>query len=104
MISKNDTFKPQVEEIELLKKMRANPLLSENIQFIMNRFEQEIASGKDAHQAEEIVINLLQELGSKMMHQWGEETSEQASNEAEQPQNSLQKHAKKNSPGIQLSE
>lgn len=99
MTSKSDPFEPQTKEIELLKKMRANPLLSGNIQLIMERFEQELAQGKDAHEAEESVIELLQELGSKMMHQWADHVSEQANADAEQCKNPLQKHAKKNSLG-----
>jgi len=90
---------PTSSELELLQKLRANPILASNIDLVMERFEQELADGSDAHQAEEAVIEMLQNLGQNMMTQWAQHSSQNAEITALEQGSSVQKHAKKNSPG-----
>jgi hypothetical protein len=94
------SFHATSEEQRLLLQLRDNPLLAEQFKTIANKFEQEIANGMDAHQAEAAMIESLQELGKSMMHQWARNTQDQLV--AQSPQ--LQKHGKKNSTGTAPSE
>ncbi|MDF1710968.1 MAG: hypothetical protein P1U90_01945, partial [Akkermansiaceae bacterium] len=43
---------------------------------LLNRFEGEVAAGMDAHQAEEMVIEELDQLGRSIMGQWADTTHE----------------------------
>jgi hypothetical protein len=95
-----DSFDATSEEQKLLLQLRSNPLLAEQFKEIANKFEQEISNGMDAHQAEAAMIESLQELGKSMMHQWAKNTQDKIIGEHSE----LQKHAKKNSSGIQPSE
>lgn len=96
----HDSFAATSEEQKLLLQLRGNPLLAEQFKEIANKFEQEIANGMNAHQAEAAMIESLQELGKSMMHQWAENTQDKII--ADCPD--LQQHGKKNSSGIQPSE
>lgn len=80
---------PEVEI--MLRQLRSNPLMAAQFQVITNKFEQEIANGMDAHQAEEAMIAALQELGKNLMLQWAENTQCDALDQNPQ----LQKHPKK---------
>jgi len=104
MPKKDSPLEPSAKELELLGRLRTNPLVAENIDLIMERFEEELANGADAHQAEEAVIAMLQNLGSNMMTQWAEQSSQMANQKACQDDSSLQKHTKKNFPGTPPSE
>jgi hypothetical protein len=88
------------EEEKMLRQLRGNPLVAAQFQVIANKFEQEIANGMDAHQAEEAMIEALQQLGKSLMLQWAENTQRDALNQAP----GLQKHSKKNSSGTPPSE
>jgi len=99
MPDKDAQKEPTPNELELLRKLRANPILASNIDLVMARFEQELANGADAHQAEEAVIEMLQNLGQNMMTQWAQHSAHNAETLARQQDPSAQKHAKKNSPG-----
>ena len=98
----NDKPTPEDEPLEatpeekiMLRQLRGNPLMAAQFQSIANKFEQEIANGMDAHQAEEAMIAALQELGKNLMLQWSQNTQRDALNQNPQ----LQKHSKKNSSG-----
>lgn len=93
-------FHATSEEQRLLLQLRDNPLLAEQFKTIANKFEQEIANGMDAHQAESAMIESLQELGKSMMHQWAKSTQDKLIGQLPK----LQKHSKKNSSGIPPSE
>jgi len=99
MPDKDTTSEPTSKELELLRKLRANPILVDKIDLVMERFEQELANGSDAHQAEEAIIELLQNLGQNMMTQWARRSSLDAETQAREQDPTLQKHAKKNSSG-----
>lgn len=83
------------EEQTLLRQLRGNPLLAEQIRAIANKFESEIANGMDAHQAEAALVESLRELGKSMMSQWAWNTQKHLI--ASHP--GLNKHVKKNSAG-----
>jgi hypothetical protein len=83
------------EEQKLLRQLRENPLMGEQLKAIADRFEREIANGMDAHKAEAALIESLQELGKGMMHQWAQNTQRNAISQS----SGLIKHSKKNSSG-----
>jgi len=56
MPNEGTTSEHTSKELELLRKLRANPILADNIDLVMERFEQELANGADAHQAEEVEL------------------------------------------------
>jgi hypothetical protein len=91
---------PTPDEQKLLLQLRGNPLLGLQFRSIANNFEDEIANGMDAHQAEIAMIEALQQLGKSMMHQWAENTQRDIIAQT----TDLQKHSKKNSDGIPPSE
>ncbi|MCF6314345.1 MAG: hypothetical protein L3J39_17995 [Verrucomicrobiales bacterium] len=62
------------EEYALLSQLRANPIAAKRFRTIMSRFEQEVASGMDAHEAEMMVIEEIQQLGRSLLDQWAENT------------------------------
>ncbi len=45
------------QEQNLLRTLRKNPMLADQFQIIAQRFEQEIADGMDAHEAEVSMIS-----------------------------------------------
>ena len=89
----HDPLEVTPEEKIMLRQLRSNPLMAAKFQSIANKFEQEIANGMDAHQAEEAMIAALQELGKNLMLQWAENTQRDALNRNPQ----LHKHSKKTS-------
>lgn len=95
-----EPLEPNTEEQNLLRALRQNPILGDQIQVMVSRFEQEVADGMDAHEAEERLIDSLQKLGVSMMAQWAQNTQETALEQARQDDPKLHKHSKKNSNGI----
>lgn len=83
-------------ENQIIRSLRDNPIMAEKITTLIGRYEQEIADGADAHQAEEAIIEELQNLGTSMMRQWAEIAQQKALNQIDF---SYQKHSKKNSLG-----
>jgi len=75
-------------------------MLAGQIQVIVRRFEQEVADGMDADEAEASLIESLQELGVTMMAQWAQNTQKAALEQALEHDSTLNKHSKKNSIGI----
>jgi len=88
------------EEIELIQKRRANPMMAAGLDLVMKQFDEEIAKGVDAHQAEESALKLLRQLGQTMLGQWAQHTESHQLTEEQSQDFTLQKHAKKNSSGI----
>lgn len=95
---------PSGEEAKLLKQLRANPIFAARFQVLMDRFDEEVAAGMDAHQAEEMVIAELDGLGKSIMGQWAENTHARSLSEARADDPTLVKSGKKNSGGIPPSE
>jgi len=79
-------------ELELLRRLRSNPIMGDNMELMMEKIEQEIANGSDA---EEAVIEMLQNLGRNIMTRWGEHVPHDQKIKARQDNPSLKKHAKK---------
>jgi hypothetical protein len=90
-------------ESQLLEKLRANPIVAARLGAIMDRFEDEVNAGMDAHEAEEMVIEELRQLGSSLIDQWAGRTHDATVGEARRTDPSLVKHGKKNSAGIRPS-
>ena len=96
----NNQLEATPEEKKILRQLRENPIMGAQIKTIMQKFEDEIANGMDANEAEASLIESLQELGKSMMNQWAEKTQQDALKQAKEEMPSLQKHTKKNSNGI----
>ena len=95
-----DNLEATPEEEKILRQLRENPIMGMQIKTIMQKFEDEIANGMDANEAEASLIESLQELGKSMMSQWAENTQKNTIKQAKEEMPSLQKHTKKNSSGI----
>ena len=91
-------------ESRLLGRLRANPIAAARLGAIMDRFEGEVNAGMDAHEAEEMVIGELRQLGSSLLDQWAGRTHDATVEEARRTDPSLVKHGKKNSGGIRPSD
>ncbi len=70
-------------------------MMGNQIRAIVNRFEQEVAGGMDAHQAEESLMESLQKLGVGMMGQWDLNTQQTALEKSHEDAPKLHKHSKK---------
>ena len=87
----------ETEKSHLLK-LRQNPYFANQIFELTEEFQREVDNGMDADEAETMLIESLQNLGSSMMHQWADKTqSDQI--EILRGQQNLHKHSKKNSDG-----
>jgi hypothetical protein len=86
---------PSEEEAKLLAQLRANPIFAARFQVLMNRFDEEVAAGMDAHEAEEMVIAELDELGKSIMGQWADNTHAKNLTEAQANDPALVKSGKK---------
>ena len=91
---------PSEEEAKLLAQLRANPIFAARFKVLMDRFDEEVAAGMDAHQAEEMVIAELDGLGKSIMGQWAENTHQRSLAEARTGDPTLVRSGKKNSGGI----
>jgi len=101
----NDKSAPITEEENaLLSQLRANPIAAKRFRGIMSRFEQEVASGMDAHEAEMMVMEEVQQLGRSLLDQWAENTHKDTIEQARCDDPSLVGNGKKNSSGIPPSE
>lgn len=92
-----EPLEPNIGEINLLRTLRKNPMMAGQFQVIAKRFEQEVADGMDANEAEASLIESLQELGVTMMQQWAHNSQESALTEALQSEPIPHKHSKKTS-------
>ena len=92
------------EDAKLLKQLHDNPIVAARLRVLMNHFEEEVAAGMDAHQAETMLIDELHQLGGSLMSQWADTTHQQSITEAKQNDATLIKSGKKNSSGTPPSE
>lgn len=99
-----DQMLPSEAETKLLGQLRAHPIFAARFQELIDRFEQEVAAGMDAHEAEEMVIYELDGLGKSLLGQWAENTHAKSVAEARAENPALVKSGKKNSSGIPPSE
>lgn len=86
-------------EQSLLQNLRRNPYFANQIFELTEEFQREVNNGMDADEAETMLIESLQKLGSSMMHQWADKTQLDQIEKLRGEQN-LHKHSKKNSDGI----
>ncbi len=98
--AREEPLKPNIEEETLLRVLRKNPMMADQIGVIVSRFEQEVRDGMTADEAEASLIESLQELGVTMMKQWAQNTQESTLEQALHDDPTLHKHSKKNSSGI----
>ena len=90
------------EEARLLARLRANPIFAARFQVLMERFDEEVAAGMGAHEAEEMVIAELDGLGKSILGQWAENTQAQCLSEARANDPTLVKSGKKTPPVYRL--
>lgn len=87
------------QELQLIEALKENPEMLEQLSSITQKFNQEVESGMDAHQAECHVIKSIQEVGRSMISKWAEKTQIEAVKDACESENII-KNGKKNSTGI----
>ena len=92
------------EDAKLLKQLHDNPILGARLRQLLNHFEEEVAAGMDAHQAETMLIEELRQLGGSLMSQWADTTHQHRIAEAQESNPALVKSGKKNSSGTPPSE
>jgi len=95
----SEQIKLSDQEIEHALKLRKNPILANNLGVIIKRFDEEIAQGMDANQAELNAIESVQQFGKAMIEQWAQTTQADIAQETTENSN-LIKNGKKNSTGI----
>lgn len=99
-----DTNQPRTTEVttaelELLEALRGNPLLADNLAHIVRRYNAETHTGMDANQAEMSIVEIVRDMGGRLLTQWGEQTQDQVAQE-HSANPDLVGHGKKNSGGI----
>lgn len=85
-------------EHQLFESLKGQPELLERLTSISKRFNQEVADGMDAYEAECHIIEAINQIGREMLSSWAEATQDAAVNEAIQSPD-LIKHGKKNATG-----
>ena len=95
---KSHTVDLSEEEFQLIQALKANPEMLNQLTSITAKFNEEVANGMDAYEAECHVIKAIAELGRSMISNWAEQTQEQAVEEVTKDSNVV-KHGKKNSIG-----
>jgi hypothetical protein len=95
----SEQIKLSDQEIEHALALRKNPILANNLGVIIKRFDEEIAQGMDANQAELNAIESVQQFGKAMIEQWAQTTQADIVRETTENSN-LIKNGKKNSTGI----
>ena len=99
----SEQIKLSDQEIEHTLKLRKNPILANNLDIILKRFDEEVAQGMNANEAELNAIESVQQFGKAMIEQWAQTTQDDIVSETTQD-NNLIKNGKKNSTGIPPSE
>lgn len=94
-----DTTPLSDDESKLVAKLRANPIFAARFQLLMNRFDEEVSAGMDAHEAEEMIIEELDLLGQSLLGQWADSTHEKTITQTQRDCPPLIKSGKKNSSG-----
>lgn len=87
------------EEKELLEALRQNPSLKKSMNGMLKRFNQEVGDGMDELEAELLITEMTQKIGSNLVQDWAEHTQEKAVSESLKNSNTI-KRGKKNSTGI----
>lgn len=81
----------------LEERLAQRPELLERLHEIVDRLEQTVGDGSDAHEAEDRVVEEIRKLGRSVMEQWAQETNEKIQGEVPSKHSRAQKHGKKNS-------
>ena len=101
--TKSHNVEPTDQELQLFEALKNNPEILEQFTAIMQKFNQEVASGMDAYEAECHVIESVQKVGRTMIAKWAENTQIEAVQKACKSEDVI-KNGKKNSTGIAPSE
>jgi hypothetical protein len=96
-------FEISQADAKLIKQLNDNPIFGAQIRRLSKLLEEEIASGMDAHEAEEMAIGALNELGQAILKQWADSTHGKTLAETQSSHPELIKSGKKNSGGIRPS-
>ena len=86
-------------DAKLIEQLNDNPIFGAQIRRLSKQLEDEIAAGMDAHEAEEMAIEALNDLGQAIIKQWADSTLEKTLTEAQFSDPELIKSGKKNSSG-----
>jgi hypothetical protein len=72
--SKSRTTEVTQAELELLEACRANPYLAGNLTYLLDRYQSETNTSMDANQAEMSIVEIVRDMGTRLLTQWGEQT------------------------------
>jgi len=95
---KKKQFKPSQEEILLLEKLRRNPKMIERIEPILDMAD-DPNNSLDAHQAEELLIEEIRQLGNETLTSWAKRIEEQTASTQRSQHKKFQQREKKTSGG-----
>lgn len=87
------------KEFKLIEALKENPEMLDQLGSITQKFNEEVESGMDAHEAECHVIKSIQEVGRSMISKWAERTQVEAVSDACSSEDKI-KNGKKNFTGI----
>lgn len=100
-MSKKESQDPEftLEDVELLRMIKANPVARKKLPELMERFNSEVDGGMDAYDAELLITELTKELGKGLIGDWAEKSQESVIKRDTKFSN-IVKNGKKNATGI----
>lgn len=100
-MSKKESQEPEftIEDVELLRLIKANPVARIKLPELMARFNSEVDGGMDAYEAELLITELTKELGKGLIGDWAEKSQEVVIQKETEFSN-IVKNGKKNATGI----
>lgn len=81
----------------LEERLAQRPELLERMHEMVDRLEQTVGDGSDAHQAEDRVVQEMRKLGHSVLEQWAQEANQRIQDQVPNRHPRAQKHGKKNS-------
>lgn len=78
-------------------RLAQRPELLERLHQMVDRLEQTVGDGSNAHQAEDHVVDEMRKLGRSVLEQWAQESNDKVQNQVPGQHPHAQKNGKKNS-------
>lgn len=79
----------------LEERLQQRPELLERLHEMVDRLEQTVGDGSDAHEAEDRVVEELRKVGRTVLEQWAREANETIQRQVPDKHAGAQKHGKK---------
>lgn len=87
----------KMDRRRLEDRLRQRPELLERLHEMVDRLEQTVGDGSNAHQAEDRVVDEMRKVGRTVLEQWAQESNEKVQRQVPGQHPQAQKHGKKNS-------